>query len=79
MDKLGYKFDVASPLLPLQSGYKTCLFCSLAITSKENNNISVSVVETLKKLGLITEKRSKVRPVFPMLKIMNWFGIRSKI
>ena len=49
-DRLTDTFDVASPLLLLQLGSKTCLFCDLDITSKEaRNNISVSMMETLKK------------------------------
>ena len=64
MDKLADRFDVALPLLPLQSGSKTCLFCGLVITSKEaRNNISVSAMETLKKLDGIAEKWPKAKPV----------------
>ena len=48
----------------LQSGSKTCLFNSLFTTSKEaRNNISVSAMETSKKLDEIAEKWSKVKPV----------------
>ena len=58
------RFHVASPLLSLQSGSKTYLFCDFVITSKEaRNNISVSAMETLKKLAGIAEKWSKVKPV----------------
>ena len=64
MDRLADRFDVVSPLLPLQSGSKICLFCELVITSKEaRNNISISVMEILKKPGGIAEKWSKVKPV----------------
>ena len=35
MSRLADRFDVASPLLSLQSGSKTCLFCDLVITSKK--------------------------------------------
>ena len=58
MDRLG------PPLLSLQSGSKTCLFCELVIISKEaRNNISVSPMETLKKPGGTAENWSKVKPV----------------
>ena len=64
MKKFADRFDVASPLLPLQSGSKTCLLCGLVITSKETrNNISVRAVEKLKKLDGIEEKWIKVKPV----------------
>ena len=64
MGRLADRFDVASPFLSLQSGSKTCLFCDLVITSKEaRNDISVSAMEILKKLGGIAEKWSKVKPV----------------
>ena len=64
MDRLADRFDVASPLLSLQSISKTCLFCDLVITSKEARyNISASAMEILKKPGGITEKWSKVKPV----------------
>ena len=57
MDRLADRLDVASPLLSLQSGSKTLLFCDLVNTSKEaRNNISVSAMETLKKPGGIAEK-----------------------
>ena len=62
--RLEDRFDVAAPLLPLQYGTKTCLFCDLVITSKEaRNNISVSAMETLMKPHGIAEKWSKVKPV----------------
>ena len=48
----------------MQSSSETCLFCGIVITSKEaRNNISVSVLETLKKLDGIAEKSSKVKSV----------------
>ena len=57
MDRLADRLDVASPLLSLQSGSKTLMFCDLVNTSKEaRNNISVSAMETLKKPGGIAEK-----------------------
>ena len=59
---------------------QTELFCDLVVTSKEvRNNISVSVMEILMKLDGITEKWAKVKPVFSMLEIMHWFGVRSKV
>ena len=64
MDRLADRLDVASPLLSLQPGCRTCLFCDLVITSKEaRNNITVSAMETLKKPDGIAEKWSKVKPV----------------
>ena len=58
------RFDIASSLLSLQCSSKICLFCGVVITSKEaRNNISVSVLETLKKLDGIAEKSSKVKSV----------------
>ena len=64
MDRLADRIDVASPLLLLQSGSKTCLFCDLVITSIESrNNISVSAMETLKKPGGKAEKWTKVKPI----------------
>ena len=64
MGRLRDRFDVASPLLLLQSGSKTCLFCDLVITPKEaRNNISVDAMETLKKPDGIAENWSKVKPV----------------
>ena len=70
MGKFADRFDVASPLLSLQSGSKTCLFCGLVITSKEaKDNISVSVMATLKKLDGIAEKWSKVKPISSQLKL----------
>ena len=57
MDRLADRFDVASPLVSLQSGSKTCLICDLVIVSKEvRNDISVSAIETLKKPDGIAEK-----------------------
>ena len=51
-------------LLSLEPSSKTCLFCDLVITSKEaRNNISVSVIATLKKPGGIAVKWSRVKPV----------------
>ena len=51
-------------LLSLEPSSKTCLFCDLVITSKEaRNNISVSVIATLKKPGGIAVKWLKVKPV----------------
>ena len=56
-------------LLSLEPGSKTCLFCDLVMTSKEaRNNISVSVIATLKKPGGIAAKWSKVKPVFSYAK-----------
>ena len=70
MGKFADRFDVASPLLSLQSGSKTCLFCGLVITSKKaKDNISVSVMATLKKLDGIAEKWSKVKPITSQLKL----------
>ena len=64
MDRLADRFDVASPLLSLQPGSKTCLFCDLVITSKEaRNNISVSAMETFNEDGGIADRWSKVKPV----------------
>ena len=81
LDRIGDRFDVASPLLSLQSGSKTCLFCELVITSKEaRNNISVSEMETLKIPVGRGEKWLKVKnQLLAMLKTMNWFEIRSNI
>ena len=64
MDKSADRFDVASSLLSLQYGSKTCLFCDLVITSKEaRNNIIVSAMEKMKKPDGISGKWSKVKPV----------------
>ena len=64
MDKVPDRFDIASPLLSLQSSSKICLFCELTITLKEaRNNISVSAIEKLKKPDGVAEKKSKVKPV----------------
>ena len=64
MDHLADGFDVASPLLSLQSGSKICLFCGLVIISKEaRNNIPVSAMETLKKVDGIAGKWSNVKPL----------------
>ena len=64
MDKIGDRYNVVLPLLSLKSGSKTCLLCGLVITSKEaRNKISVSTMETLKKLDGIEEKWSKVKPI----------------
>ena len=47
MDRLADRFDDASPLLSLQTGSKTCLFCDLVITSKEATiNIDGNIKET---------------------------------
>ena len=47
MDRLVDRFNVASALLSLQSGSRTCLFYDLVITSKKaRNNVSVSAMET---------------------------------
>ena len=80
VDRLTDRFDVASPLLPLQSGSRTCLFCDLVIAPKEaRNNISVSAMETLKKPGGMAEKWSKVKPVSSFAKIYDlvWDKIKD--
>ena len=57
MDRLAERFDVASLLLSLQFGLRTCLVCLLIITSKEaRNNVSVNAMETLRKPDAIAEK-----------------------
>ena len=79
MYKFADKFDVASPLLWLQPGPKTCQFCDFSITSKEvKKNISVSAMETLKKLDGIVEKWSNVRPVSSQAKNYEPFWDKIK-
>ena len=79
MYKFVDKFDVASPLLWLQPGPKTCQFCEFSFTSKEvRKNISVSAMETLKKIDGIVEKWSNVKPVSSQAKNYEPFWDKIK-
>ena len=79
MYKFADRFDVASPLLWLQPGSKTYQFWGFGITSKEvRNDISVSTMETLKKIDGIVEKSSNVKQVSAQAKNYEPFWDKIK-
>ena len=79
MYKFADRFDVASPLLWLQPGSKTYQFWGFGITSKEvRNDISVSTMETLKKIDGIVEKSSNVKQVSAQAKDYEPFWDKIK-
>ena len=63
MEPQADKFGIATPLLTLQTGSQTCLYCGCVILARElTNNVTESALEKLQKDGGIAQQWSKVQP-----------------